>query len=109
MSADVSRVEILAKAGGIELAVKVVPGASRSRVIGLWGNALRLTLAAPPQAGKANATLVKLLASTFGVKPAAVEIVSGHAQPVKRIRVSGLTPDQARASLARILSADTDG
>lgn len=106
MSTDLSRVEIVERAGGVELTVKVVPGASRSRVIGLWGNALRLAVAAPPQAGQANAALLKLLASTLGVKRAAVEIVSGQTQHLKRIRVSGLTAKQARASLTDTLAQD---
>lgn len=106
MSADLSRLEIVERAGGVELTVKVVPGASRSRVIGLWGNALRLAVAAPPQAGQANAALLKLLASTLGVRRAAVEIVSGQVQAVKRIRVSGLKAEQARASLMDTLAQD---
>ena len=106
MSADLSRMEIVERAGGVELTVKVVPGASRSRLIGLWGNALRLAVAAPPQAGQANAALLKLLANTFGVKRAAVSIVSGQTQRLKRIRVWGLTADQARASLTDTLAQD---
>jgi uncharacterized protein (TIGR00251 family) len=106
MSADLSRLEIVERAGGVELTVKVVPGASRSRVIGLWGKALRLAVAAPPQAGQANAALLKLLANTLGVRRAAVEIVGGQVQPVKRIHVSGLTADQTRARLADTLAQD---
>jgi uncharacterized protein (TIGR00251 family) len=104
MSADLSALEILERAGGVELTVKVVPGASRSRVLGTWGKALRLALTAPPQAGEANAALVRLLASTFGVKRAAVQIVTGQAQPVKRVRILGPTVEQARASLAQALA-----
>lgn len=85
--------------GGVELAVKVVPGASRTEVKGLWGTALRVAVAAPPEGGKANAAVVKLLAGTLGVKKGAVTIVSGHGQPLKRVAVAGLCAADVRARL----------
>jgi len=45
----------------------------------------------------------------LGVKRAAVEIVSGQTQHLKRIRVSGLTADQARASLTQALGQNRGG
>ena len=60
MSAETDAVELVERAGGVELSVKVVPGASRTKVAGVWGVALRIAVAAPPEAGKANAAVVKL-------------------------------------------------
>jgi uncharacterized protein (TIGR00251 family) len=100
MSGQPAAVEIIPRADGIELTVKVVPGASRTKVAGVWGNALKLAVAAPPEGGKANAAVTELLAKTLGVKKGAVEIVSGHGQPVKRVAVTGITVERARAVLA---------
>ena len=49
MAGEVDAVEITLGVGGVELTVKVVPGASRTRVAGVWGTALKLAVAAPPE------------------------------------------------------------
>jgi uncharacterized protein (TIGR00251 family) len=102
MSAAETDVEIIEQPGGVELSVKVVPGASRSRVVGRWGKALRLTVSTPAQRGRANVAVLKLLAATFGVKRADVTIVSGQNQPIKRVHISGVSAREIRAALARV-------
>lgn len=101
MAADFSQLDISATVGGVEFAVKVVPGASRTKIAGLLGNALKLAVAAPPEGGKANEAVVALLAKTLGVKRGQVAIAAGHAQPHKRIAVAGCAPETLRAALAR--------
>jgi uncharacterized protein YggU (UPF0235/DUF167 family) len=103
MAGDADAVEIAQGAGRIELTVKVVPGASRTRVAGVWGSALKLAVAAPPEGGQANAAVVGLLAAVLGVKQGAVAILSGHGRPVKRVAVSGLDAAKARVRLMRVL------
>jgi uncharacterized protein (TIGR00251 family) len=100
MADDLGAVELVARPGGIELTVKVAAGASQTRLVGSWGTALKVAVAAPAEAGKANAAVVKLLADIFGVKKAAVSVLSGQTNPVKRIAVAGLTSAEARARLA---------
>jgi uncharacterized protein (TIGR00251 family) len=86
-------------AGGLELALKIVPGASRSGFAGPLGNRLKVRVAAPPEKGRANAALVALLREWLGVQD--VTIVAGRAGREKTARVAGLdglTDDQlARA------------
>lgn len=101
MTGDVGEVEIVARPGGFEMTVKVVPGASRTKVVGVWGTALKVAVTAPPEGGKANAAVAKLLALVLGVRKADVAIISGQTQPVKRITVSGLMVAQARERLRR--------
>jgi hypothetical protein len=76
--------------GGIELSIKVVPGASRSEIVGPLGDRLKIRVAAPPEAGQANRTLVDLLRRWFGTK--VVEVVAGTSSPEKIVRVSGVDP-----------------
>ena len=102
MADALDAVEITPRPAGIELTVKVVPGASQTRVVGVWGSALKLAVAAPAEGGKANAAIVKLLAAVLGVKKADVSILAGHAAPLKKIAVAGLTVAQARAHLAAV-------
>jgi uncharacterized protein (TIGR00251 family) len=87
-------------AGGIELALKVVPGASRSAIAGPLGHRLKVRVAAPPEKGRANRALLELLRDWLGVKD--VAIVAGLGGPEKTVRVAGvdgLTAEQvAQAS-----------
>jgi len=85
--------------GGVELQLKVVPGASRSRVVGLLGNALKIQVAAPAEKGKANAAVIELLARTLRVGLKEIELVRGESQPRKTVRVRGISVDAARAAL----------
>jgi uncharacterized protein (TIGR00251 family) len=78
-----------AVAGGLELAIKVVPGASRTEIAGPLGNRLKVRIAAPPQGGKANRALVQVLSEWLGVSD--VEIVAGHSSAEKTVRVFGLS------------------
>jgi uncharacterized protein (TIGR00251 family) len=75
--------------GGLELAVKVVPGASRTEVAGPLGDRLKVRVAAPPEGGKANRALVRVLSQWLGVRD--VAIVAGHSSAEKTVRVSGLS------------------
>jgi uncharacterized protein len=79
---------------GVTFEVVVVPRASRSKVVGLHGTALKLTLAAPPVDGEANAELCALLAKALGVAKRAVRIVHGEHSKTKTVQVDGI--DAAR-------------
>lgn len=75
--------------GGVELQLKVVPGSSRTQVVGPLGDRLKVKVAAPPEAGKANAEVVRLLRQWTGAKDVAV--VGGLTHPEKTVRVLGLS------------------
>jgi hypothetical protein len=75
--------------GGIELSIKVVPGASRSEVAGVLGARLKVRVAAPAEGGKANRALVGLLKKWLAAKD--VQIVSGLSSAEKTVRVAGLS------------------
>lgn len=76
--------------------VKAVPGASRSQVVGALGDRLKVRVAAPPEAGKANAAIAELLAQACGVAPRAVTLEQGASQAQKCFRVRGA--DAARVA-----------
>lgn len=82
------------------LDVKVVPGASRTRVMGWLGEALKVAVAAPPEGGKANRAVCEVLAGVLGVPMGSVTVVSGLGHPRKRIRVEGLGREQVLQRLA---------
>ena len=77
-----------------ELAVRVVPRASKAGVAGLRDGAVLVRIAAAPVDGAANAELVQTLASALDLPRRAVSITSGAAARQKRVRVDGLTREQ---------------
>lgn len=86
--------------GDVLIRVKVVPGASRDRVVGVLGSRLKVCVSAPPEGGKANRAVSELIASALGVRARDVIVESGSASPEKTLRVSGVTLDRARQQLA---------
>ena len=84
---------------GVEITVKVVPGASRDRIMGLLGDALKIQVSAPPERGKANAAVAKLLAAILGVSARSVSVISGTTSPRKVVLIRGCTIDQATSKL----------
>lgn len=89
-------------AEGVELRVKVVPGASRSRIDGLYGDCLKVRVAAPPERGQANRAVVSLLAKRLGLGESHVAVVGGLTSPRKIVRISQISAAQVAAALGLI-------
>jgi uncharacterized protein (TIGR00251 family) len=81
------------------LKVKVVPGASRTEIVGRLGEALKVRVAAPPEGGQANREVVALLAAKVGLPLAAVSVVSGQTAASKVVAFQGLDAVALRARL----------
>lgn len=92
-------IRLIPQAGGVRFAVKVVPGASRERIVGPLGEALKIAVKKPASGGEANAAVVALLAGRLGVPASSVHITRGHGNPRKEIFVEGVTVEHV---LARI-------
>ena len=76
---------------GLELLVHAQPGAKRTEVAGLHGDALKIRVAAPALEDRANEALVAFLADALGTTKRDVVLVSGERSREKRLRVSGAT------------------
>ena len=83
----------------ITLHVKVVPGASRNRVAGRYGDGIKIQVAAPPEKGKANQAVIAILADWLGVKAALIEISAGLTQPRKTVQLRNLAAEALQAKL----------
>lgn len=90
--------EFTPEGGGrsVRLRLRVSAGASRRRILGVHGGALKLSVKAPPEKGKANKDVVSLVAETFGLTPSDVTILSGETSPDKVVRLA-LSPREAAA------------
>ncbi|HZZ15457.1 MAG TPA: DUF167 domain-containing protein [Candidatus Sulfotelmatobacter sp.] len=81
---------------GATFAVKVHPRAKKNAITGEVGDALKVSLTAPPLDGKANVACIEFFAKLLKVPRASVTIASGHSGRRKVIRVIGLSVEQIR-------------
>ncbi|MFG0249049.1 MAG: DUF167 domain-containing protein [Phycisphaeraceae bacterium JB051] len=77
-------------ADGVLLHIKVVPGASRSKIAGVLGDRLKVLIAAPPEDGKANKAICQLFGKIFSIPKRDVAVVKGTTNPIKTVQLSGL-------------------
>lgn len=89
---------------GVVIDVHVQPGGSRDEIVGRHGDALKVKVSAPPEGGKANKAVCRLLADAFDVPSSAVEVVSGSTSRRKRIRLAGIDAGTAAVKLERLSS-----
>ena len=83
--------------------MRVHPRAKRNAVSGEVGEALKVSLTAPPVEGKANRACVEMLAEVLSVPRSSVSIAAGESSRQKVVRVAGLSAEQVRARLAPYL------
>jgi len=82
--------------------VKVVPGASRDRVAGRYDTGVKVQTTTPPEKGKANAAVGKILAAWLAVRPVDVQLVSSPSSPRKQFRITGLTAELLQQKIAQL-------
>jgi uncharacterized protein len=86
---------------GAILTVHVQPNATRTACLGIYGDALKIRVAAPPVGGAANTELLRFLASELSMPIAAVHIESGASSRHKRVRLEGTTAVHVMSRLMR--------
>ncbi|MBT4364676.1 MAG: YggU family protein [Desulfobacterales bacterium] len=72
---------------GLIFKIFVQPKSSKTYISGLYGDALKIKLTAPPVDGAANKMCVKYLAKLLKVSKSSIEIISGHTSRSKGILV----------------------
>ena len=81
------------------LTLHIQPGAKKTEVAGLYGDALKIRLAAPPVDGKANAALIAFVAYRLGLAKSAVHLKSGQTSRRKVLEVVAAPEDGAQRLL----------
>ena len=87
---------------GYLLRLTVVPGAQRTQVVGLYGDRLKIRLAAAPEKGAANRELVDFLARALGLPKSSLKLTAGAQSRSKVVAVADLSPD-LRDRLCRLM------
>ena len=81
---------------GVSFAIKVHPRAKRNAITGELGDALKLSLTAPPVEGRANEACIEFFANLLDVPRSSVTIASGETGRRKVIRIVGMAADEVR-------------
>lgn len=95
--------------GKVRLRVHVRPGSGRSGVVGRYGNALHVRVAAPPVGGRANEECVRLLAETLGIDRSAIELTGGEKSADKRFVIEVADVAELRKRLHEAVEEGTTG
>jgi len=98
---------------GVRLRVRVTPRAGRDRFEGLIdlpdGPAVKIAVSAPPEGGKANAAVCKLLAKFFRIAKSNIAVASGASARLKQIEIAGDGASLGAALDAWAAAAGTGG
>ncbi len=92
---------------GIRLYLRATPGAATNEIAGLWQSAdgetrVAVKVTAPPDKGKANAAILKLLAKKLGLPKSALSVRAGETSRLKVIQIEG-EPDALAAALENLV------
>lgn len=74
--------------GGTRLRLRVKAGARTSAIVGVHGGALKVSVTAAAERGKANREVVALLANAFGVPSSDVTIAAGKSSQDKVVEIA---------------------
>jgi len=90
--------------GGVFVKLRVSPGAKSTAVKGLYGeSAIKLSVAAPPVEGKANAQIERYLSRLLGVPGSGITVVKGTSSRDKLVFVSSCVPEEVRTLLNSLI------
>ena len=91
------------KADGLAFKVRVQPRSSQNKVAGLYGDAIKINLTAPPVDNAANKVLSAFLARLLSVPTSSVTILSGHTGRNKQVLVTCEKKADQRDAIRQIL------
>ncbi len=74
--------------GGTRLRLRVKPKARTTAIVGVHGGALKLSVTAAAERGKANREVIEFLANTLGLPFDAVTIVKGKTSQDKVVEIA---------------------
>jgi uncharacterized protein (TIGR00251 family) len=81
------------------IALHVTPKSGRDEIVGWRGGELSVRVSAPPEDGKANAAVCKLVAKRLGVAKSTVRVVRGDTSRHKTLEIDTLSEEELAAVL----------
>jgi uncharacterized protein len=92
-------------AASTRLRLRVSPGSGRAEIVGRHADGWKVRVTAPPEHGRANEAVLRLVADTVLVPREAVTIVSGHGGRDKIVELTGVGPALIERRLASASAA----
>lgn len=86
----------------MKLQIKVIPSSSKNCIAGWLDNTLRIKVQAPPEKGKANKAVIKVLEKSLGLAKGSVEITSGATSAIKTVSISSADEALLKNSLDKL-------
>ncbi len=86
---------------GCIIGVKLKPGASREKVVSVGADEAIIAVTAPPVDGKANESLIKLLAQKLDRPKSSISIRRGAASRMKLVVIAGMTKTEVMERLKK--------
>ena len=84
---------------GATFSIRVQPRAGRTAITGTVGDALKISLSAPPVEGRANAAVVDFFSEILSVPRASVQVVAGERSRNQLIRIAGCSGSDVQRKL----------
>ncbi len=104
-----SRLDVRPCEGGSLLRLRVKPKARADSFIGLHAGRLKVSVKDPPERGKANEAVRRLLARFLDLPVAAVTVCAGETSQDKTVRIEGISPAECERRLAAFLAGRAEG
>ena len=80
-------VTLVLSKSGCQFRIRVQPSAKRSAVLGVYGDRLKVAVAAPPTDGRANQEVIELIADELGLALTQVIVKHGTSSRDKTIEI----------------------
>jgi uncharacterized protein len=96
-------IQISDHAEGCVVRVRAHPGARRNGIVGAQGGALKVAVTAPPDKGRANDSIVLVLADSLGLNRSQVELIGGATSRAKKFLVRNVTAEVLQKKLQSLL------
>jgi uncharacterized protein (TIGR00251 family) len=84
---------------GATFSIRVQPRTARTAITGTVGDALKVSLSAPPLDGRANAAVVEFFSEVLSVPRSAVQVVAGERSRNKIVRIAGCSGAEVQRKL----------
>jgi uncharacterized protein len=104
---DTRGLDLTDSAGGCRISVRVKPAAKQDTLIGTYGGRLKMTVVAPPEKGKANEAVARVMAGALNLATSRVRVISGFGSQDKVVFVEGCSAQQVRERLERMPRVST--